>query len=358
MLLLEPRKNKPREMQDRSHCWKNPILELVRQVLVLGFIMTIHLHCQLTQKELPIPKPENTEITDFITPDLPSTPYADSKFLIWDKNNFLHFREYSLTPKPVGQVLLIHGFAASTYSFRHTISVFLEHSYRVVLVDLPGFGYSMRRQGLDTSAQGRAKLLWSFLDSISEKNEKLRWTILGHSMGGGIASYMAQERPSEVARLFLVAPSFREPGVLQKGLTYLPFFETILHYQLDKTIQNKEAFGEILNSAYQNGVFFPLEEEILGYQRPLYIFGTIEYSIDLIRNSKNLEKLQYEKLGIPIYIFQGGEDTWVPESLVLESAKKFPNAKVLYYPKLGHCPMETSPRQINHDLSLILKGYW
>lgn len=329
-------------------------MKFYKVIIILIFAIV---GCTSARGILPLPEKESVKIVNSSYANLPRTPYSESKFIIWEEDNFLHFREYSLTNKPRGNVLMIHGFAASTFSFRHNISVFLENSYRVVLVDLPGFGYSMRKKNLDTSAQARAKLLWKFIFSLSTEKQDLKWIIMGHSMGGEIALYMAQENPKKVEKLFLIAPAINTNNKnFFQWIAYIPFFSKILKSILYSKIQDKETFAKILYSAYRTEPFYPLEEEILGYQQPLLLPGTVENALDLIKNSNNLEPLHLSQIDIPVYIFQGGKDTWIPAQNTLSNAEFFLNSKVIYYPKLGHCPMETNYKTFNQDIELMLKN--
>ncbi|HEX9244803.1 MAG TPA: alpha/beta fold hydrolase, partial [bacterium] len=80
-------------------------------------------------------------------------------------------------------VVLIHGFAASMYAWRHTIPPLVAAGYRVVAFDDRGFGFS------DRPATGYAnadyvRLVVALLDTLRIPDAVL----IGHSMGGEIAA--------------------------------------------------------------------------------------------------------------------------------------------------------------------------
>lgn len=289
----------------------------------------------------------------------PTKPFLESKFFIFGKNQYLHFREFKPKQSSVGNILLVHGFSGSTYSFRKNFSKLVELNYLVLAIDLPNFGYSSRIENWNHSNESRAKLLWKFLEFYENSTQmKLKkWVILGHSMGGLVASYMAQISPVKTEKLILVAPALgKELSSFAIALSYFPLLEQTTKLWISKTLNEKEKFAKLLQSAYGIYPFYPLEEEILNYQKPLLLENTVEYSFDLIRNSKNQTPLILNNIQTPVYIIHGLNDTWVKPEDVMQQSKYFSNAKLIMYSKAGHCPMETNFEEFNEDLSKILKS--
>ena len=98
-------------------------------------------------------------------------------------------------------VILIHGFTGSKENWLPVFSSLSEH-YRVVAPDLPGWGSSERKIDEDYgfSAQAERLALWLQLQPEST----LPVTLVGHSMGGGIAALLAARHPELVEKLVLV----------------------------------------------------------------------------------------------------------------------------------------------------------
>lgn len=98
--------------------------------------------------------------------------------------------------KPV--VLLIHGIAGSSHTWEPLIDLLAE-DYRVIAPDLPGHGASDQPAGdysLGAYAAGLRDLL-AILDVPSA-------TLVGHSLGGGIAMQLAYQHPECCERMVLV----------------------------------------------------------------------------------------------------------------------------------------------------------
>src|SRR5262245_16929615 len=94
----------------------------------------------------------------------------------------LHYQDEGKGPP----LLLIHGFGASSYTWRH-IAPALARDHRVIAVDLKGFGQSDKPFDERYSVFDQADLLAQL---IVDKNLH-NLTLVGHSFGGGVALLLA-----------------------------------------------------------------------------------------------------------------------------------------------------------------------
>ena len=99
-----------------------------------------------------------------------------------------------------GEVLLfIHGMAGSSDAWRELIPR-LAKNYRVVAPDLLGHGQSTKPRG-DYSLGAFAVILRDFLDELGIAQA----TIIGHSLGGGVAMQFSYQHPDYCQRLILIS---------------------------------------------------------------------------------------------------------------------------------------------------------
>lgn len=99
-------------------------------------------------------------------------------------------------------LLLVHGLAGQLRHFTYGIVDLLASRYRVVAVDRPGSGYSMRAPGSSAALGAQADVLAELIDTL-----KLgRPVVVGHSLGGAVALALAQRHPERVTGLALIAP--------------------------------------------------------------------------------------------------------------------------------------------------------
>jgi pimeloyl-ACP methyl ester carboxylesterase len=100
--------------------------------------------------------------------------------------------------------VLLHGknFCAATWE--GTARALLNAGYRVILPDQIGFCKSTKPTGYQFSLQQLALNTYGFLKAVGLGDESV--TLIGHSMGGMLATRYALMYPKTVARLVLVNP--------------------------------------------------------------------------------------------------------------------------------------------------------
>ena len=133
-------------------------------------------------------------------PGAPFEPLYENSELPKIGDITLHYRQWGANSAE--GVLLVHGFAGSTFSWRYTAPALAAAGYRVVAVDLPGFGLSERSLNFTPAADIRAELLWDLLESLEPGSD---WHLVGHSMGGGVVTAMALQNPEQVKSISMVA---------------------------------------------------------------------------------------------------------------------------------------------------------
>ncbi len=98
-------------------------------------------------------------------------------------------------------ILMIHGLGSYLPAWKKNITE-LSKNYRVIAVDLPGYGKS--------SKAPHSGLMTFYAGVIAEVIQNLELgpvNLAGHSMGGQIAMVLALEKPDLVKRLILVDPA-------------------------------------------------------------------------------------------------------------------------------------------------------
>ncbi|HWX75598.1 MAG TPA: alpha/beta fold hydrolase [Solirubrobacteraceae bacterium] len=109
----------------------------------------------------------------------------------------------SLVEAGVGPTAVaLHGLGATKASFLTTVAA-LSGQFRVIALDLPGFGDSDKPIGAAYDAQYFAEAVLGVLDALELK----RVHLIGNSLGGRVALEVALRQPRRVSRLALLAPS-------------------------------------------------------------------------------------------------------------------------------------------------------
>ena len=104
-------------------------------------------------------------------------------------------------------VLMVHGLGGQLRHFTYGIEKRLSSQFRVIAVDRPGSGHSLRHAGASASMEAQADALAALLDRLGVAQA----TVVGHSLGGAISLMLAARHPQRVNALALVAPLTHTP---------------------------------------------------------------------------------------------------------------------------------------------------
>src|ERR1043166_8218257 len=99
----------------------------------------------------------------------------------------VHYQEAGDRHAPA--MVLIHGFASSTLVWSNVFLKLAEAGYRVIALDMLGYGYSAKPRNGEYTIAGQAKLLARLLDQLGIA----RAIFVGSSYGGAVAAAAALE---------------------------------------------------------------------------------------------------------------------------------------------------------------------
>ena len=104
-------------------------------------------------------------------------------------------------------LVLIHGLAGQVLNFTHSLLGRLSRDFRVIILDRPGSGYSLRPDETLVPLTAQARIVSHFCQALGLE----RPVIVGHSLGGAIALALALDHPGQVGALALIAPVTHQP---------------------------------------------------------------------------------------------------------------------------------------------------
>ncbi|HEY3476442.1 MAG TPA: alpha/beta hydrolase [Anaerolineales bacterium] len=211
-------------------------------------------------------------------------------------------------------VVLIHGLSGSGRWWAHNVPV-LAQRYRVYNVDLVGFGRS-RGQRLVLREAGSWLAEWLQVAEIAQAH------LVGHSMGGYIATEVAATAPEAVRRLVLV------------NALVLPMGPGLVKHALDLA----RAFR------YMSLRFLPVlvGDALRAGPRTMSQATREVLSADL---SSRLDAVQAETM-----VIWGEKDTLLDPKLGRELARRLARAHFVCVEGAGHNPMWDRPQRFNELL--------
>lgn len=247
-------------------------------------------------------------------------------------------------------VILIHGLGASADIWMYNVEA-LARQHRVYVPDLIGFGRS-DKPGPSFSPFNYAPFLDDFMNLLKIE----RVSLVGQSLGGGIALHYALQFPQKMKKLVLVGSAGLGKEVIWTlRLMSLPLVGELFSYPSRKGI---EIFFKLAvrNRALITRDFVELYYDIFsrpGFQKFLLmmlrqivdIHGAREEILDPIMN--NLSKIAQ-----PVLIIWGEKDGVLPIKHGYLGKEKLPNAKLKVMEGCGHIPFFEKSDEFNE---LVLK---
>lgn len=257
----------------------------------------------------------------------------------------LHGHELSYVDSGAGPTLLfIHGILGSQRQWRRLVDG-LDDDHRVLVPDLFGHGDSAKPLG-DYSLSAHAAALRDLLDHLGIE----RVTLVGHSLGGGIAMQFLYLFPDRVDRLVLVASGGlgREVNLILRSAT-LPLAEQVLSVVASTPVLSRvEALGRgAARLGWRPGAdldavwrgFTSLGD---GESRRAFL-ATTRAVIDLGGQSVSAHDHLEGVAPVPILVVWGSKDRMIPAWHALSAQRAVPDCRVELFEGAGHFPHLDDP---------------
>jgi pimeloyl-ACP methyl ester carboxylesterase len=284
---------------------------------------------------VPVPPLENTV-------PLEQLADPDSRFVDVDGLQ-VHYKEAG-EGEPA--LLLLHGFAASTFSWREVMDPLASDAHRVIAFDRPAFGLTERPMPGEWQAESpyspeaQADLTASLMNALGIE----RAVLVGHSAGGTTAVLTALRHPERVERLVLVDAAIYQGGNPLPGWLS-PLLRTPQMRRLGPLfVRSIQAWGEEFGrSAWHDPSGFTAEIWE-GYTRPLRAedWDRALWELTAASHPLGLED-RLDEIGVPVLVITGDDDRIVPTEQSVRLASELPDAKLVVIPDCGHVPHEECP---------------
>jgi pimeloyl-ACP methyl ester carboxylesterase len=236
-------------------------------------------------------------------------------------------------------VILLHGWGALLYMYRHALERLPAAGFRTIAVDLRGYGLSDK-----PTADGTYSLMvyQADIDALLDELGADRVALVGQSMGGGLALRYALTRPHRVSKLALINPT---------GLSAVPYLKllqsvpTRLLDAIGTTLVPRWAIGWILRHiAYTDGSLVT-ERDIDEYWAPTQRAGYVHAARAALSEFdwRIITDEEAQSLAVSTLVILGERDRLLHTSNA--EAAKLRASRVERVPG-GHCPHEEHPDHV------------
>ncbi|MEW6632459.1 MAG: alpha/beta hydrolase [Pseudomonadota bacterium] len=268
---------------------------------------------------------------------------ARGKFIDVDGNRIHYVEEGEGRP-----VVFVHGLGAQLHHFRHTLFGRFGTGYRLIALDRPGSGYSVRRSDASGRLPEQAQVVRRFIEELGLE----RPIIVGHSLGGAVALTLAVLHPEAISGIALLSPltHLEEEARRKLDLLYVPSrtLRRIMAYTMAIPASLKYAEPTMRFIFAPQAV--PKDYMIAGGGwlglRPAHYYAT---STDVVAVERDLGRIEerYGEISMPAGILFGTADRVIGIGVhgepMLDKVKGIDFERV---EGLGHMPQFAEPERV------------
>jgi pimeloyl-ACP methyl ester carboxylesterase len=248
-------------------------------------------------------------------------------------------------------VMLFHGMNFAGKGFTPTIEALSAAGFRVVVPDRIGYGRSSKLDipyNLHIAANDARQLL--------EHLGIEKAAILGHSMGGMVASRFAMTFPAQTSHLILVnqigmtdqrqSRPWRDIEEAYESTLRTTSYQSILRNHMTYYPTWKPEYLEWVRYQYGQTLTaeWPLLARIRAWQQAILYFDPVVYD--------------WQHISAKALVIGGADDRLTPNyaGLARGVSEALQNAELLLYPDIGHNPHLEIPEQYHGDVVRFLRA--
>lgn len=246
-------------------------------------------------------------------------------------------------------VILIHGFGGSMWQWEHQQHALSQH-FRVLTLDLPGAGLSDKPE-IEYRPDQFLEFFVGFMDSMAIS----RATLVGNSMGAGLAIAMTLEHPTRVAKLVLIGglpqqimQKLTSPSIRRALETRAPVWLVSLGNWLFGGLVTETVLREIVHDP---ALLTPavVERANRNRQRPGLI-GPLLAAQHALPLWESGFALRIGTVTHPTLVIWGEEDRVFPIAAGEELHRTINGSQFVRIPHAGHLPQWERPGLVNRLL--------
>lgn len=241
-------------------------------------------------------------------------------------------------------LVLVHTIGQSIYTWRCLYASLTQH-YRVIAVDMPGFGYSSRPDVYSYTIEEQSKALELFLDAIGIESAHF----MGFSMGCAYVMDLCLRQPERAGRVILLAPG----GLTPEMPTPVKLLDSGLLGGIASALFGIRTVENVLSDCFFDLTVGLNEDVVTEYYKTISDSASrraLRLSIHNFEDETLVSQLRITEM--PVLILLGSEDRWRTSAQTELYHAAIPDAGYAMVRNAGHLLHEEKPDKV---LSAVLE---
>jgi pimeloyl-ACP methyl ester carboxylesterase len=271
--------------------------------------------------------------------------------IYYEKTDFVCQEGKDCSNPPV--IFLMHGFGASTFSFREVTEP-LSQLGDVVAYDRPGFGLSERPISWEGEnpygSIGQDLILDQLITEFASGRDVI---LVGHSAGGTLAAQYVVDNKDAIQGLILISPAILSTGGSPSWLNWVFSIPQLDHLGPLLVSSIASSGMDLLNESWYNKDLIT-EEVKAGYREPLSVIGWEEGFWEFNRAPRAFDvKDRLDEITVPTLLITGDTDTVVATADTEALANMIKDSVLFVIPQSGHLAQEETPADTMKAIQVV-----
>jgi pimeloyl-ACP methyl ester carboxylesterase len=247
-------------------------------------------------------------------------------------------------------LLLLHGLGHWAGAAWDRIVPLLDPAWRVVAIDLPGFGESER-----PDVRYDLPFFRAVVADVARQSLPARFALAGHSLGGMIAADVAGAQPDAIERLILIGPAgfanvnglvvrVLGSGVVRRLFSLEPRPDFVLR-TLRQSVYDPQHLDPAVVAQAQAYAGDPDVRRAFG--------GIYAGAMQSMRDLPRLHA-EFARYRGPALVAWGQHDRFIPVKALNNAKRVYPQAELRVFDRSGHVVMDDEPEALADEMRAFL----
>ncbi|MBK9328025.1 MAG: alpha/beta hydrolase [Sphingobacteriales bacterium] len=306
---------------------------MVKKILLIliAAVLVLFLYVAIGRKDLTLSKSYVKE----------KYKVSNSHFLNWNGTEIHYTEAGSGFP-----VLMIHGFGGNNRDFVLLDSL-INPEYRVIRVDLPGFGLSdfpdIKEEDPDF-----IKIYGEYFNFLMDTLHLDSFYVIGNSLGGLMAWNLTVEHPGKVKKLVLFNSAGYDMKEVIKSANAKVFKYGLVKLLLKNGIPVFMTKRGISRVFYDKSLLTP--ERLTRVNELWNREGNLPHIMRMASSAKYLDQSLIKRITCPTLIVWGKQDKIVSPKYADRFHEDIKGSRLIVYDSCGHVPMMEKPLEVKRDV--------